>query len=168
MEMAEVFEGGVQRAAEMVDELTGDTEALFTQMAEQLEGTISRNERLRDGLQAQLARLDELLAYQRQQLGAVRSAAEQIPRPGVSSEAPQAAIDGIDLDVDPGDTGAPLGDRVLVLLARKPQTTIDGLVADLQAAGDEDATRRGVATAITNLGRAGKVERDDDQVTLVG
>lgn len=65
MQMAEVFEGGVQRAAEMVDELTGDTEALFTQMAEQLEGTISRNERLRDGLQAQLARLDELLAYQR-------------------------------------------------------------------------------------------------------
>lgn len=98
----------------------------------------------------------------------MRSAAEQIPRPGVSSEAPKAAVEGIDLDVDPGDTGAALGDRVLVLLARKPQTTIDGLVADLQAAGDEDATRRGVATAITNLGRAGKVERDDDQVTLVG
>lgn len=166
--MAEVFDGGVQRAAEMVDELTGDTEALFTQLAEQLEGTIGRNEQLRDGLQAQLARLDELLTYQRQQLGAVRSAAEQIPRPGVSPEAPAAAVEGIDLDVDPGDTGAALGDRVLVLLARRPQSTIDELVADLQAAGDGDATRRGVATAITNLRRAGKVERDEDQVTLVG
>lgn len=168
VQMAEVVNGGVRRAAEMVDELTGDTEALFTQVAEQLEGTIGRNERLRDGLQEQLARLDELLAYQRQQLSAVRSAAEHIPRPAVSSEAPAAAVEDIDLGVDPGDTEAGLGDRILVLLARKPRTTIDELVADLRAAGDEAASRRGVATAITNLGRAGKVERDDEQVTLVG
>lgn len=168
--MAEQFEGGVRRAAEMVDQLTGDTRSLLGQMASQLDATIARNEQLRDGLVAQVERLEELLAYQRGQLSGLRAAADGVPHHEAATTAGAPATDetAVDLSIDPGDTSAGYGERVLRLLAEEQQATIDRLVERLVEAGDSDATRRKVSTAVTNLRRTGRVEREDDLVRFLG
>ncbi|MBW3579339.1 MAG: hypothetical protein KY462_16705 [Actinobacteria bacterium] len=186
------FEGGVRRAAEMVDDLTGDTESFLAQMAEQLEATVTRNEQLRDGLVAQVERLEGLLAYQRGQLSLLQSAAEGVPHDQTAparhapqaeavedvadvervpeAEADEVGLDaaGVDLDVDVGDTTVSYGERVLRVLAEQQEATLDELVQRLVEAGDSDATRRKVSTSVTNLRRAGRVERVGDVVRLAG
>lgn len=160
--MADGFEGGVTRAREMVDELTGDTRTFVEQIAEQLRATVGRNEQLRDGLQEQLERLDALLDYQRGQLAATEAAAAQIPSGEVGDTGVVAS------DIDLADPDLSLSDRVLaaVMVSPRRSATLDQLAERLSAAGVADLSRRQLSTAVTNLVRRGDVERDDETVTI--
>lgn len=160
--MADGFEGGVARAREMVDELTGDTQAFVEQIVTQLRGTVARNEKLRDGLEEQIQRLDALLDYQRGQLAATEAAAAQIPSGEVGNTGVVAS------DVDLSDPDLSLSDRVLAAVMVSPgrSATVDELAARMSAAGAGDLSRRQISTAVTNLVRRGDVARDDETVTV--
>lgn len=169
--MVEPYDAGVHRAAAMVDELTGATQSMLGKMAAQLSETIERNQQVYDGLVAQAERLDALLEYQRRQLAALEHAATEVPS-GDGGNTTVPLVDppaDVDLDIDLGDASISYGDRVLRLLAEDGgQTTIDELVDRLVAAGDDGASRRKIATSVTNLARSGRVVREDDVVRLTG
>lgn len=164
--MAEPYDAGVHRAAAMISEMAGATQSMLGRMATQLAETIERNQQAYEGLAAQTERLNNLLDYQRAQLAALEHAAADVPHGDGSQPAATPPAD-VDMEIDVGDTSISYGDRVLRLLAEQRRATVDDLVDQLVAAGDEQASRRKVSTSVTNLSRAGRVVREDDLVRLL-
>lgn len=147
---------GVERAQTVVDDLRGDSEAFLDDVSEQMRERIAQQQEIREGLAAQVARLDVLIAHQQTQL-------EQLLAVRASFPAPDAmTIDLVDDLPDLADRNIPLTDRVHTALEAYGPLDRDGLVELFTDAGDRDADGHRVGAAISNLLEAARATKDDD------
>lgn len=147
---------GVERAMTTVNELRGDSASFLDEVSEQMRQRIAAQQEVREGLAAQVARLDVLIAHQQAQLEQLVASRAAFPAPDA-----MAIADIADLP-DIGDRDLPLTDRVHTALALYGAMDRDGLVELLQENGDTDADNRRVAAAITNLVKTERALKDDD------
>lgn len=152
---------GVERATTTVDDLRGDSQAFLDDVADQMRDRIAEQTDVREGLAAQVARLDVLIAHQTAQLDQLLAASASFPSP---DEMPVVVVDDVAPATGPnlGDAEVPLSDRVHTALEAYGPMDRDGLVELFHEAGDDAADDDGVGGAITTLVEADRATKDED------
>ena len=154
--MVEISHDGVERATKTVNDLRGDSQSFLDEVSEQMRERIAHQTSVREGLAAQVARLDVLIAHQQAQLDQLTASRAAFP------SADAMRLEDVETLPDLADPEVSLSDRVHTALVLYGSMDRDGLVELLIENGDAEADNRRVAAAITNLVKSERALKDDD------